>query len=171
MKTKTCPPFLVACAILSAPATADAATFTLSGVTYGGGTLTGTFDFNSGVFSNFDITATGGSPNGAFFDKDNGSTLTQINATNSGNSLELLQLTLLASLPTSPDFVNPAPGTSRVTLCNGCLLGEFPVTGSVVAGGATGATPLPGALSLFAGGLAALGLFGRHRKRKVQAAS
>jgi hypothetical protein len=30
-------------------------------------------------------------------------------------------------------------------------------------------TPLPAALPLFAGGLAALGLFGRHRKRKVAA--
>jgi PEP-CTERM motif len=167
MRTKAYPPFLVACAVLSAPASASADTFTLSGVTYSGGTLTGSFDFSAGVFSNFNIVATGGSPDGAVFNTNNGSTASVIRATNNANSAEFLQLTLFAILPTSPD---PVISPSLVTLgCINCFA-EFPASGSVVAANAINAVPLPGALSLFASGLGALGLLGWRRKRKTQAA-
>jgi hypothetical protein len=164
MKTKAYPPLLVACAILSAPASAGATTFTLSDVTYSGGTLTGTFDFNAGVFSNFDIVATGAAPGGDVFNTNFNSTPTALIATNSSNSSELLVLTLFAALPTSPDTVTGG----HVSCLISCPTGELPVSGGSVV--AVSAVPLPAALPLFASGLGALGLLGWRRKRKAQAA-
>ena len=170
MKSKACALLLAACVMLSVPASAGATTFSLSGVTYtsgslGSGTVTGTFDFSAGMFSNFDITVTGGPANGFFFNEDAGSTANLVNATNSSD--DHLVLILAASLPTSPDAVTGG-------LVNNCLLAEFcgeeVALGSILGGSVT-ATPLPAALPLFATGLGGLGLLGWRRKRKARAST
>jgi hypothetical protein len=187
MKTKAYRSALLAtCAILSAPVSAGATTFTLSNVTYdcglsfcfaGTGTFTGTFDYNAGVFSPIDIVATGGfssSPNTITLDTNtnNSSTASDLEFTNSGNSAEFLSLFLAAPLPTSPDSVI---GGGLGGFVSNCAIGaicsnEFPVSGSFVSAVPLSAVPLPAALPLFASGLGALGLLGWRRKRKAQAA-
>jgi hypothetical protein len=174
MKTRAYPPILAACALLSAPASAGASTlevFTVSGtypyplgITTATGTLSGTFDYNGGAFSDFAITATGW-PNSAsqsdLFDTDFGSTSTSISAHSSSDafaSLTLIPATSLAVI---------APGGSTTftgALCmTGSFCNEFPV-GTLTASAAS-AVPLPASLPLFAGGLGAMALLRRLRKR------
>jgi len=174
MKTKVYPPILAACALLSAPATAGASTlevFTVSGtysypfgITTATGTLSGTFDYNGGVFSNFAITATGW-PNSTsqsdLFNINNNSTSTQVNALSSSDALASLTLIPVTSLAAI------APGgftTFSGGLCmTGSFCNEFP-TGRLTASAAS-ATPLPASLPLFAGGLGAMALLRRLRRR------
>lgn len=175
MTTKTYPPILAACALLSVPASAAASTlevFTVSGsysfetVT---GTLSGTFDYNGGVFSNFAITATGwlgGPTQSALFNVDSTltpSTSTAIHVVASADINETLTLIPATSLaliaPGGSTTFNGGPSSSTVCLSGGGC-NEFPA-GSLTAS----ATPLPGSLPLFAGGLGAMALLRRLRRR------
>jgi hypothetical protein len=171
VRTKAYPPVIVACAMLAAPASASASTelFTVSG-TYLDGTLSGTFDYNAGVFSNLNITATGwvtGSPPSVVFNVDNGSTPTSINVHSSSVSLAFLTLLPAASLATI------APGGSTTFGANftshvcfgGAGCNEFPV-GTLTASSVS-AVPLPGSLPLFASGLGAMGLLRWLRKKRA----
>jgi hypothetical protein len=170
MKTKAYRSVLLAtCATLGIPASAGASTlevFTIS-ATYLGGSLSGTFDYNGGVFSAIDITATGwpGSPSKTdIFDTNNVSTSTSIQLLSSGDSLARLTLLPLVSLAS----ISPGGSTTLGTGSLICLSGgsgtcnEFPV-GSLTASVAT--TPLPASLPLFFSGLSAMGLFRWLRKR------
>jgi hypothetical protein len=167
MKTTAYPPILAACALLSAPASAGASTFTtffLNGTANGfGDALSGTFDFNAGTlaFQSFHISGIGGNlgANNVVFANDAGSTPTELKVTDQFN--DLLDLTLLPGLPNSSTI--PLWTVTR-SLSSPLFSNEAGIGGTVTA------TPLPGTLSLFAGGLAALGLLGRRRKQKAQAA-
>jgi hypothetical protein len=175
MRTKAYPPVIAACAILSVPASAGASTlevFTVSG-TYFDGTLSGTFDYNGGVFSNFDITATGwpGSPTESnVFDVDAGSTSTAIKVDSSSESLAQLALLPLASLATispggSTTFSGVSPNNLVCLEPGGGHCNEFPV-GTLTAA-AVSTTPLPASLPLFFSGFGAMGLLRWLRKRAV----
>jgi hypothetical protein len=181
MKTKAYPPILAACALLSAPASAGASTLEVFAVngTYnfpsGGmtltGTLSGTFDYNGGVFSDFAITATGwrNSPSQSdLFNVDNTvtpSTSTAIHVLSSADPLASLTLIPAISLaliaPGGSTTFNGTASTPFSTVCmtntaGGC--NEFPV-------GTLKSTPLPASLPLFAGGLGAMALLRRLRRR------
>jgi hypothetical protein len=171
MKTKAYPPILAACTLLGAPVSAGASTlevFTVSGkITFGTGTsstLSGTFDYNGGVFSSFAITATritgvGGTE---LFDVNNNSSNSTINALSSGHPGDFL--TLLPA--TTLDLIAPGgsttfSGTGAVLLAQNPLLGPEAAAGSLTAS----AVPLPASLPLFAGGLGAMALLRWLRKR------
>jgi hypothetical protein len=176
MRTKAYPPLLVACAILSAPASAGASTleiFSVSG-TYAGGTLSGTFDYNGGVFSAFDITATGWLGTAAqsdVFNVDHGSTSTSIQVHSSSDALANLTLLPLVSLASispggSTTFGVSTTSNSGSTICQaqaGGHCNEFPV-GSLRAS-VPATVPLPASLPLFVSGLGAMGLLRWLRKR------
>jgi hypothetical protein len=168
MKTKAYPPILAACTLLGAPASANASTlevFTVSGtITFAGvaitSTFSGTFDYNGGVFSNFDITATrtfGGATE--LFDVNNNSSNSSINALSSSHPGDFL--TLLPA--TTLDLI--APGGSTTFSGTGCVLN--PGCGGEAAAGSlrASAVPLPASLPLFAGGLGAMALLRWLRKR------
>ena len=171
MKTKAYPPILAACTLLGAPASADASTlevFTVSGtITFGTGTtstLSGTFDYNGGVFSNFDITATrtfGGATE--LFDVNNNSSNSTINALSSshpGDFLTLLPATTLDLIAPGGSTTFSGSGCVLVTVCLPSSTPE-PAAGSLTAS----AVPLPASLPLFAGGLGAMALLRWLRKR------
>jgi hypothetical protein len=109
MKTKAYPPILATCALLGAPASAAASTlevFTVSGGSSFGGmtttTLSGTFDYNAGAFSNFAITATVIAPSSSdFFNENNLSSNTEISALSSVDSNAFLTLFPSTSLDLS----------------------------------------------------------------------
>jgi hypothetical protein len=176
MKAKAYPPILATCALLGAPASAGASTlevFTVSGSSSFGGmtttTLSGTFDYNGGVFSNFAITATYvASSSSDLFDVNNGSSNSEIQALSSANSMA--SLTLLPS--TSLDMIAPGGSTTfHGTLqCSSSLqiCPEAPF-GSLTASAA--ATPLPASLPLFAGGLGAMALLRRLRRHAAQSSN
>jgi hypothetical protein len=159
--------------MLSAPTSAGASTlevFTVSGTyTYNfganTGTLSGTFDYDGTLFSNFSITATGwlgGPTQSDLFNVDSFSTSTLINVLSSADSMASLTLLPAVSLAT----INPG-GSTTFTGNSICMSGggcpEFPV-GTLTASAAS-AVPLPASLPLFAGGLGAMALLRRLRKR------
>ena len=167
MKTKAYPPILAACTLLGAPASASASTlevFTVSGTIKFGATnsstLSGTFDYNGGVFSNFAITATKFTGQKELFDVNNNSSNSTINALSSshpgGDFLTLLPAITLDLI--APDGSTTFSGTGCV-LNPGC--GGEPAAGSLTAS----AVPLPASLPLFAGGLGAMALLRWLRKR------
>jgi hypothetical protein len=169
MKTKAYPPILATCALLGAPASAGASTlevFTVSGGSSFGGmtttTLSGTFDYNAGAFSNFAITGTVIAPSSSdFFNENNLSSNTEISALSSVDSNAFL--TLFPS--TSLDLI-ALGGSTTFNGTFGCSSSVCPeaVFGSLTA---SAATPLPASLPLFAGGLGAMALLRRLRRRSA----
>ena len=172
MKNKAYPPILAACAVLGAPASAGASTlevFTVSGqITFGptsiSSTLSGTFEYNGGVFSNFDITATriNGSGGTELFDVNNNSSNSTINALSSshpGDFLTLLPATTLNLI--APGGSTTFSGTGAVLLALNPGATAESAAGSLTAS----AVPLPASLPLFAGGLGAMALLRWLRKR------
>jgi hypothetical protein len=167
MKTKAYPPILAACTLLGAPVSAGASTlevFTVSGNIHFFSTITatlsGTFDYNGGVFSNFHINATTSTETDVF-DVNNNSSNTTINALSSSHPLDFLTLLPVTSL----DMIAPGGSTtfSGSGFTTGLLSPNFPesAAGSLTAS----AVPLPASLPLFAGGLGAMALLRWLRKR------
>ena len=187
MKTKTFATTLVACVVVIAPIGAWASpveVFTLDGVSYSSGTLSGTFDYDGTNFSDIAITAAGGYEDGDVFNTNNGSTATALDATAS-NGDELV-LDFASALPSSGGGTVDVTGgyvysgaefDADVVLLGGslgafyfCLEVACGYEGIADAGSVSTATPLPASVPLFASGLGAFGLLCWRRKRKAATA-
>jgi hypothetical protein len=158
---------LIASLVLLGVSQAGAATFTLKGVGYTDGSLSGSFAYDSGAYSNVNITATGGIFDGDNFDLLGSSSTTQLNA-DSANG-DSLTLAFASSLPTNggSDGVTGDQLIQANTEVSVLVNDAGSVQAPAVALPPT--TPLPAALPLFATGLSALGLLGWRRKRKAAA--
>ena len=160
----------LALTLASGPATADVVTFSVSG-TFGNGAafLPGsilTMDTTAGTFSNSDLLVSAGSNSPA-------NTFTDANINQNGGSqtpfdwllADGTDLTMFNG-PTEFQGFSPSGGTVGLVtyfgtwgFSNGSTNTELTLTPL--------ATPLPGALPLFASGTALLGFLGWRRKRKA----
>ena len=180
---------VVAIAVLgfAVPASADTvANFTLDGVTFDdGGTATGgfTLDLTTGALSNISITTSADGIFGVTYTGGSGP-FGSTGFTNSPASFEfayfdvLYQSNLvidLASALTPSDLMSPntfsISSGSEAAFFFECTGPFFYCASRTITSGsldeAPATTPLPAALPLFAGGLGALALFGKRRKRNV----
>jgi hypothetical protein len=185
---------MLAAVLTALPAFATTTQWTLVGVTNdGGGTLTGTFDFNPlqgplGTFTNVDITDTWNAHGGGGLVWDTSEVTLSSNVViqldtppnmNLGDYYFQMELdfgngpNLFSSL--DDIYKQAVDGPEYYINYNDVLLQTFwngYVVPTATCGplGCTAITPIPAALPLFASGLGAMGLLGWRRKRKNIAA-